>query len=499
MCCRLELVKLEEGPSAIATQQPAIAVVSGQWVLDPVFETDIGDARRCPGSTGADRDDRRCSQWGGADESEHGGEAMQQLSARHRFTVAGVLTVCVAAAIAGCGSSSSSTSKTPAGPSTSTKASALGPKDAASGSPLKIWFITDGQGPGFDTTAEIAPAKATVNYINNYSGGIGGRPISLSICETGGTPAGAMSCANQVIASKARLATVGGSSQNGLLAETLSKGGVDTVLTFSLTPQAFKLPDTFILTDPLAPIVVPIELAKASHIKNLAVITIDLPATTGPIEAIGGPAAKAAGIGYEVVPAPAGSADLSAEVQSALSKGAGGFDVFGVPSFCTTALQAIQTLAPTKPVDVIPQCFSSAPGAGLPNGARNLTLVTSSEPAPSITEDAATSRDFSLFDAVLGAYAPSATKSGEAVGAYQVLSFVGLALKDYNGPATAAGFRAAITSMKPVTLPLTDGLKDQCNGKQSPVGPAVCSSGGVIGGLTQQGSVSKYATVPTGP
>jgi branched-chain amino acid transport system substrate-binding protein len=433
---------------------------------------------------------------------------MKQLQARRHCTAAVALTVCLATAVAGCGSSTSSSSR-PNGSvatnpdanaaSSSATAATLGSKDPASGTPVKLWFITDGQGPGFDTTAEIAPAKAAAGYLNDYSGGIGGRPVALSICQTGGTPAGATSCANQVIASKAPLAAVGGSSQNGLLAEALSKAGVDTIMTFSLTPQVFKLPGTFVLTDPLAPIVVPIELAKAAHIKNLGVITIDLPATTGPIEAIGGPAAKAAGIGYEVEPGPAGAADLSAQVQSLLSKGAGALEVFGVPSFCTTALQAIQTLAPSKPVYVIPQCFSSAPGAGLPNGARNLTLVTQSEPSQPITQDAVTRKDFALLDAVLNTYAPGATKGGEAVGAYQAISFVGLTLKDYKGPATAAGFRAAITSMRPVTLPLADGLKDQCNGKQSPVGPAACGTGGVVGALTQQGTVSKYTTLPTGP
>jgi branched-chain amino acid transport system substrate-binding protein len=429
---------------------------------------------------------------------------MKQLSARPRASAAGVVSICLAAALAGCGGSSSSGSKasstTNAGANSSgTSAAALGAKDVASGAPVKVWFITDGQGPGFDTTTEIAPAKAAVSYINNYSGGIGGRPVSLSICQTGGTPAGATNCANQVIASKAPLATVGGSSQNGLIAETLSKAGVNTVMTYSLSPQVFRLPYTFVLTDPLAPILVPVELAKAAHIKNLGVITIDLPATTGPITAIGGPAAKAAGVGYEVQPGAAGSADLSAQVQSLLSKGAGAFEVFGVPSFCTTALQAIQTLAPTKPVYVIPQCFSSAPGAGLPNGARNMTLVTQSEPSAPVTPDAVTGKDFSLFNAVLKSYAPSATSGGQAVGAYEAISFVGLALKGYKGPATSTGLRAALTTMKPVTLPLADGLTDQCNGKVSPVGPAVCQSGGVIGTLTQQGAVSKYVTVRTGP
>jgi branched-chain amino acid transport system substrate-binding protein len=416
------------------------------------------------------------------------------------------LSFCVAAAVAGCGGSSSGTAtKAPAASSGSNagssgaNAAVLGAKNAATGAPVKVWFVTDGQGPGFDTTAEIAPAKAAASYVNNYSGGIGGRPVSLSICETGGTPAGATSCANQVIASKAPLATVGGSSQNGLLAETLSKAGVDTVMTYSLTPQVFRLPGTFVLSDPLAPIVMPVELAKAAHIKNLGVITIDLPATTGPIEAIGGQAAKTAGVGYEVQPGAPGAADLSAQVQSVLSKGAGAFEVFGVPSFCTTALQAIQTLAPTKPVYVIPQCFTSAPGAGLPNGARNLTLVSPAEPSQPVTQDAVTSKDFSLFNAVLKAYAPGATASGEAVGAYQAISFVGLALKDYKGPATPAGLRTAITTMKQVTLPLTDGLTDQCNGKRSPAGPAVCGTGGVTGALTQQGAVTRYTTVPTGP
>jgi len=65
------------------------------------------------------------------------------------------------------------------------------------------------------------------------------------------------------------------------------------------------------------------------------------------------------------------------------------------------------------------------------------------DPLQPITQDAVTRKDFALFDAVLNAFAPGATKGGEAVGAYQAISFVGLALKDYKGPATAAGFRAA--------------------------------------------------------
>ena len=51
---------------------------------------------------------------------------------------------------------------------------------------------------GFGTRM-LPAAKATVSYINDYMGGLAGRPIDLVGCETAGDPGKATDCANQLV------------------------------------------------------------------------------------------------------------------------------------------------------------------------------------------------------------------------------------------------------------------------------------------------------------
>jgi len=60
----------------------------------------------------------------------------------------------------------------------------------ATGAPIKIGVVSDGRTAAFDNTVQLRAAAAIVKYLNDYRGGIGGRPISLVTCETAGDPAG---------------------------------------------------------------------------------------------------------------------------------------------------------------------------------------------------------------------------------------------------------------------------------------------------------------------
>src|SRR5580658_4505961 len=90
--------------------------------------------------------------------------------------------VLVVAPLAGCSSSKSNSSSTTV-PSTSS----LGTPDAATGSPLKVGYITDGQNGNIDNLTEVPAAQAAVKYINAYLGGVAGHVLSLDVCDSGDT------------------------------------------------------------------------------------------------------------------------------------------------------------------------------------------------------------------------------------------------------------------------------------------------------------------------
>nr|MDT0667319.1 ABC transporter substrate-binding protein [Micromonospora sp. DSM 115978] len=69
----------------------------------------------------------------------------------------------------------------------------------ASGEPVKIGVVSDGQSAAIDNSAQFDVANATAAYLNEHKGGIGGRPIELVECETQADPARGADCGNQMV------------------------------------------------------------------------------------------------------------------------------------------------------------------------------------------------------------------------------------------------------------------------------------------------------------
>src|SRR5215212_10742293 len=108
----------------------------------------------------------------------------------------GVLASLAAAGVfvAGCGgddsSSSSSSAKsdsTPAAAATPDASAALGTENKASGEPLVVGMLNLESGPVTFPEYRQA-AEAAIEYVNNYKGGLGGRPLKLETCATDGQP-----------------------------------------------------------------------------------------------------------------------------------------------------------------------------------------------------------------------------------------------------------------------------------------------------------------------
>jgi branched-chain amino acid transport system substrate-binding protein len=125
------------------------------------------------------------------------------------------LVALVAALVAGCGGGSSSTGSESSGEATVTEteteaetesegesesegASALGTPNKATGKPIVFGMLNLENGPvTFPEVREAAEAAA--DYVNEYKGGIQGRPIEIATCATDGQPATSTRCANQVV------------------------------------------------------------------------------------------------------------------------------------------------------------------------------------------------------------------------------------------------------------------------------------------------------------
>jgi branched-chain amino acid transport system substrate-binding protein len=93
------------------------------------------------------------------------------------------------------------------GASVSSAASPLGAAKKATGKPIVFGMINLEAGPV--TFPEIRQAaQAGISYVNNYRGGLHGRPIKLLTCTTDGQPATSARCANQ-LADKGVVAMLG--------------------------------------------------------------------------------------------------------------------------------------------------------------------------------------------------------------------------------------------------------------------------------------------------
>src|SRR4051812_822775 len=127
-----------------------------------------------------------------------------------------VVALLVVVVAAGCGSSNSSTS-TAASSSSMTAAApaagALGTPKKASGSPLVLGLLNLESGPVTFPEYRQA-AEAAAQYVNNYKGGIGGRPVKIVSCATDGQPATSARCASQVL-DKKPVAILGGADIGG--------------------------------------------------------------------------------------------------------------------------------------------------------------------------------------------------------------------------------------------------------------------------------------------
>ncbi|MFI5040984.1 MAG: ABC transporter substrate-binding protein [Acidimicrobiales bacterium] len=388
--------------------------------------------------------------------------------------------------LAACSSSKSSSSSS-GGQSTATTAaaaSALGTPKPASGTPLKVGYITDGKSANIDNSSEIPSAQAAVKYINDYLGGVGGHPLSLDVCDDQQTPSGATDCANQMVTDKVPAVLVNVSGEAPSLAKPLATASIPFV-GYQVADSAFLTPKTgsYIMSNALvSSFAGPAKIGQLAGAKKAADITIDVPAALGPAKALDPAFYKNAGIAVDVVAVPPGTPDMTPQIQAEMAKSPDLFHVTGDVPFCTSALKAIKTVGFTKDIVVIAQCISSTSAASIPGGYAGIKIVTSASTDPS-------DPDVKIYLAAMAKYSPGTQPfvNGVTQGGFAVVWAFARGMTGLTTDPTSANIEAAFASMSAQPLPFGGGTTFQCNGQQVSITPAVCSTGALAATLDTSG------------
>ena len=238
-----------------------------------------------------------------------------------------IALVAAAAAIAACGGSdnkstdagASTQAGTPAKASTE-KGTVTPPGKAATGTPVKTMTITslDSQGPVYPNIA--VTAKAYEKWVN-ARGGIGGRPLSVEVCDEHGKPTDAAACARKAVADGV-VSVVGSFSFLGTnIMPALTKAGISAFgECCPITAPQWTGKNSFPMgTQPLYAVAL-IKRAVADGCKNINAVIIDgaqgfLPPMKNAMKAYG------MSFGKTVILPPTGQ-DYSPQVAEATGGGA---------------------------------------------------------------------------------------------------------------------------------------------------------------------------------
>jgi branched-chain amino acid transport system substrate-binding protein len=371
----------------------------------------------------------------------------------------------------------------------------LGPENAASGEPVKIGMISDGATDAFDNTDELRSAEATAEYWNTHQGGIAGRPIEVVPCETGGEPGGATDCANQMIEQDVVAVALSQSAVAESVWEPLHESGVPTLF-FQTNGESMLSDDTtsFVMANPVATFFgVPLAVAEAEGADTIAFVNIDVPVALTMFESgIADEVTSSAGLDYELIKIPPGTADMTSQMQEVVSSGAGVVQIVGNDAFCIAALQGLNAVGYEGKVTSISQCITDATREAVPPEQLEGVSITSTM-AVGATDDPA----YQLYDAVMGEYGDEVEDidNALAMGAYTVISSLAMSLDGVEGDVTTETAAAAIKAMPEADFPGADGLTFQCGGSAFPAQPAVCTNQSLRATLDAEGLPSTYEPV----
>lgn len=369
--------------------------------------------------------------------------------------------------------------------------SLLGTPDPATGTPVKVGVITDGATQAFDNSSELVAANAAVDYWNEYKAGIAGHEIETVTCETKADPAGAADCANKMISEGVVGVVVGQSAQAEAIWKPLHEAKIPLMFLAASGDGPLTDPDTtFNLHNGYGTLfALPVTVANEVGAEKVAFVVIDVPQALTAFDAAAPQMLEAAGLDYDLVKVPVGTADMTPQMQQIVNSGAEVVSVVGNDSFCIAAFNGLKAVGFSGEITSITQCVTDATREAVDPSVLDGMYLTATS-AVGATDD----EGYQRYVAIMEKYAPGTNPDdGITMGAYVAMASFLTALDKLEGDVTPASVASTIKAMDKTEMPGGGGLEYQCNGKANPDTPAVCTAQVLQVQLDAQGQPAKYS------
>jgi branched-chain amino acid transport system substrate-binding protein len=273
--------------------------------------------------------------------------------------------------------------------------------------------------------------------------------------------------------------------------EPLHEAGIPTMF-FQTTGDALTRDpqSTFTLVNPLPAVFgLPVSVAQSADADKIAFVVIDVPVAVAAFESNGDEILENAGLDYELVRVPPGTADMTPQMREIADSGAGVVQVLGNDAFCIAVYQGLRAAGYEGEIASVSQCISDATREAFPGGELEGISIISSY-ALGATDDPS----YQLYEAVIATYGQDIEDAPDIypMGAYTVMSALATSLEGISGDLTPQSVAHTIKSMPEQELPGGGGATFQCGGSAVPSLPAVCTNQWLRATLDADGQPTGY-------
>jgi branched-chain amino acid transport system substrate-binding protein len=387
-----------------------------------------------------------------------------------------------------------------AGAATSGSGNPLGTPRPATGSSVTVAVITDA-GPRLGGTGPLVAqgAKAAVDYLNEYKGGLAGHKINLYVCENQEMPAGGQACGSAVVQKGAVAVAVPFTEEGATEVPPVVHAGIPFITMTGASTAELTTPGAFSIEGGLASDLGAMALdAKQRHYQKVVFLVADQAAAVQGAQVLGQLVFQNAGVGFEVIPANPGMADMTPQLRQAMAGGASAVGLLGDQSLCSSFLRAYKKLNTHLPRYLLATCQDPAilNSPSLDRVLKGSYIVGASAASP---------KDDALYAAIVRKFTPRvnpnpSASANEAAGLVALLTLASLMHGYPTGSSlTASAVLHQAQVAQGVVIPFSDGQTFTCNGKAVARLSSICSSSAAIGVVGSGYSVKDVRVLNPGP
>lgn len=340
---------------------------------------------------------------------------------------------------------------------------------AADGEPVTIGMMNIEASPAGSYDELSRAVQAGVSFVNTELGGLDGRPIELSVCNTGFSAEGSAACGQRLVEDGVA-AVLGGVDVFGNGIGVLEDNGVPFVGGIPISIASVEASNSFQFSGGTwGAVVAFVDHALEAGAEHVAVVFGEFPPITRSAE-LGRELLEREGARATMVPFPVTAVDLTPAVQAAAAANPDAVIVLGADTGCRAAFDALASSRVSVPTYHTGACATPAILDQVDPDVRDAAVFNVEGPISAEEPDA----DTVLYGQVIDRYGEGLDPVGAGtvsfrsfMNLFSILADIGA--DDLDASTVDAALRAAQDRPSFMGHPYT------CDGRQFPDLPAVCA------------------------